>query len=77
MALKSKIKFNLLVDPDDPTVLILQPVGEEIENGNKYVVNIKDLELEDGSIFSSKEEFITTPKDYYYVSVADVQDLVH
>ena len=77
MALKSKMKFNLLVDPDDPTVLILQPVGEELENGNKYTVNIKDLKLEDGSVYSNKETFITTPKDYYYVSVADIQDLVH
>lgn len=77
MALKNKMKFDLLVDPDDPTVLIIQPVGEELENGNKYTINIKDLKLEDGSVYSNKETFITTPKDYYYVSVADIQDLVH
>ena len=44
MALKNKMKFDLLVDPDDPTVLILQPVGQELENGNKYTINIKDLD---------------------------------
>lgn len=77
MALKNKIKFDLLVDPDDPTVLIIQPVGEEVQDGNKYIINIKDLQFEDGSVYSNKESFITTPKDYYYVSVADIQDLVH
>ena len=77
MALKSKIKFDLLVDPDDPSVLILKPVDEELMDGNKYIINIKDLKLEDGSVYSNKETFITTPKDYYYVTVADIQDLVH
>ena len=77
MALKKKMKFELLVDPDDPTTLIIAPVGEELQSGCKYTVNIKDINFEDGSTYSNKESFITTPKDYYYVSVRDVQDLVH
>ena len=77
MALKNKMKFDLLVDPDDPTVLILQPVGEELQNGFKYTVNIKDIQFEDSTVYSNKESFITTPNNYYYVSVEDVQDLIH
>ncbi len=76
MALRDKVKFELLVDPDDPSVLILSPIGEELQDGSKYVINIKDLEFEDGTVYTNKEEFITTPKNYYFVSVEDVMDHV-
>jgi hypothetical protein len=77
MALKNKVKFELLADPDDPTVLILSPIGEELQDGSKYTINIKNVIFEDGTNYSEKEEFITTPDNYYFVSVSDVQDLVH
>ena len=77
MALKNKVKFELLVDPDDPTVLILSPIGEELQDGSKYTINIKNVMFEDGTNYSEKEEFITTPNNYYFVSVSDVQDLIH
>lgn len=76
MALRDKVKFELLVDPDDPSVLILSPIGEELQDGSKYIINIKDLEFEDGTVYTNKEEFITTPKNYYFVSVKDVMDHV-
>ena len=76
MALRDKVKFELLVDPDDPSVLILSPIGEELQDGSKYVINIKDLEFEDGTVYTNKEEFVTTPKNYYFVSVQDVMDHV-
>ena len=76
MALKNKIKFNLLVDPDDPFTLILSPINEEIQDGNKYVVNIKDLQFTDGSMYSSKQTFLTPPNGYY-VPIEDVKDLIH
>lgn len=81
MALKEKIKFQLLVDPDDPETLILKPLvfhtaeaGTGLKPGGVYTVNIKDLEFEDGSVYSNKEEFITKPDNYMFVDVADIQD---
>lgn len=80
MALKEKIKFKLLVDPDDPETLILKPLvfhtaedGTGLKPGSVYTVNIKDLEFEDGSVYSNKEEFITKPENYMFVNVEDVQ----
>ena len=80
MALKEKIKFKLLVDPEDPETLILKPLilhtvedGTGLKPGSVYTVNIKDLEFEDGSVYSNKEEFITKPENYMFVSVEDVQ----
>ena len=74
MALRDKVKFELLVDPDDPSVLILSPIDGELQNGSKYTINIKDLEFEDGTFYSNKEEFITIPNNYYFVPVEDVMD---
>ena len=76
MALKNKVKFNLLVDPDDPSTLILSPINEDIQDGSKYVINIKDLEFVDGSIYSNKQTFLTPPEGYY-VPIEDVKDLIH
>lgn len=80
MALKEKIKFKLLVDPDDPETLILKPLvfhtaeaGTGLKPGSVYTVNIKDIEFEDGTKYSNKEAFITKPDDYMFVSVEDVQ----
>lgn len=80
MALKEKIKFNLLVDPDDPETLILKPLifhtaedGTGLKPGSVYTVNIKDIEFEDGSVYSNKETFITKPDDYMFVEVDDIQ----
>ena len=90
MALKEKIKFQLLVDPDDPETLILIPLEKnnistmakpneqyrqgKLKPGGIYTINIKDLEFEDGSVYSNKEEFITKPENYMFVSIEDVQD---
>lgn len=93
MALKEKISFRLLVDPDDPNTLILIPVEKKtpdkvigamkpteeyqqtnLQDGSVYTVNIKDLEFEDGSIYSNKETFITKPSNYMFVDVNDVKD---
>ena len=76
MALKNKVNFNLLVDPDDPSTLILSPINEDIQDGSKYVINIKDLEFVDGSIYSYKQTFLTPPEGYY-VPIEDVKDLIH
>ena len=80
MALKEKIKFQLLVDPDDPETLILKPLvfhtaesGTGLKPGGIYTINIKDLQFEDGSIYSNKEEFITKPDNYMFVDVEDIQ----
>ena len=80
MAKKEKIKFQLLVDPDDPETLMLVPLvfhsaeaGTGLKSGSVYTINIKDLKFEDGSTYSNKEEFITMPDDYMFVSVDDIQ----
>lgn len=93
MALKEKVEFQLLVDPDDPETLILMPVEKKLAkpnigtigkpqykyeqgslvSGSTYTVNIKDIEFEDGSIYSNKETFITKPDDYMFVEVDDIQ----
>ena len=95
MALKEKISFQLLVDPDDPGTLILVPVEKKtpdkvigtmkptenqeyqqvnLQDGSVYTVNIKNLEFEDGSVYSNKETFITKPSNYMFVEVNDVKD---
>lgn len=74
MARKEKINFQLLVDPDDPETLLLKPIDTELISGSVYTVNIKELEFVDGSIFSNKEEFITEPDNYMFVSVEDIKD---
>lgn len=74
MARKEKISFQLLVDPDDPETLLLKPIDTELISGSVYTVNIKELEFIDGSIFSNKEEFITEPDNYMFVSVEDIKD---
>ena len=80
MASKEKVRFQLLVDPDDPETLILKPLvfhtadsGTGLKSGSVYTVNIKDIEFVDGNIYSNKESFITEPEDYMFVSVEDVQ----
>ncbi len=88
MALKEKVKFQLLVDPDDPETLILKPLilhtadsaeaeNLGLKNGSIYTVNIKDIKFVDGSTFSGKEEFYTKPDNYMFVDIEDVQDIVH
>jgi hypothetical protein len=74
MARKEKVNFQLLVDPDDPETLLLKPIDTELISGSVYTVNIKELEFIDGSIFSNKEEFITEPDNYMFVSVEDIKD---
>lgn len=76
MGLKDKIKFNMLVDPDDPQTLILMPVDGEIQGGSTYTINIKNLQFEDGSISSHKETFTTVPTENFFCSVQDVQELI-
>lgn len=76
MALKDKVKFAMLVDPDDPQTLILKPVDSELQNGSVYTISIKDVSLIDGTKFSQKETFITTPSENYFVKVDDVQELI-
>ena len=76
MGLKDKVKFNILVDPDDPQTLILMPMDGEIQDGSTYTINIKDLQFVDGSVSSHKETFITTPTENFFCSVQDVQELI-
>lgn len=75
MARKEKVQFAMLVDPEDPTTLILQPINHEIQDNSTYTINIKDLEFEDETTFSSKETFSTKP-DYCFISVDDVNSML-
>lgn len=84
MALKEKIKFQLLVDPDDPETLILNPLvphtadqGTGLKPGSVYTINLKDIKFTDNSSYSNKEEFITMPDSYMFVDIEDVKELVH
>lgn len=77
MALKEKVQFQLLVDPDDPETLILKPVDSSLKPGSAYTVNIKNLQFENGDSYSNKETFITKPNDYMFVEIEDVQEIVH
>ena len=72
MALKDKVKFEMLVDPDDPYTIIFKPL-DDLKDNMVYTLDIKNIELEDGSSFSRKESFFT-PLDYYYVPAKDVMD---
>lgn len=73
---KEKVKFDLLVDPDDPSTLLIVPVDGEVQDGSIYTVNINNLPFEDGSTYSNKETFITTPTEYYLVPIDDVKELI-
>ena len=74
MALKEKVKFQLLVDPDDPETLILKPLNNELISGSVYTINLKDLKFANGSSYSNKEEFITKPDNYMFINLEDVKD---
>jgi hypothetical protein len=76
MALKDKVKFDLLVDPDDLNTLIIKPT-QGLKENSVYTINIKDLQLEQNFVYSDKQTFITAPDDYFYVSVAEVKEIVH
>ena len=72
MALKEKVKFEILVDPDDPSTIIFKPLGE-LKDNMIYTLDIKNIRLDDGSNFSKKQSFYT-PLDHYYVPVKDIID---
>ena len=72
MALKEKVKFEILVDPDDPSTIIFKPLGE-LKDNMIYTLDIKNIRLDDGSNFSKKQSFYT-PLDNYYVPVKDIID---
>ena len=72
MALKEKIQFEMLVDPDDPSTIIFKPLSD-LKDNMMYTLDIKNIKLEDGSNFSRKESFYT-PLDYFYVPTKDVID---
>ena len=84
MALKEKVQFQLLVDPDDPSTLILKPLvlhtvdqGTGLKPGSVYTINLKNIQFTDNSSYSNKEEFITRPENYMFVEIEDVQELIH
>ena len=72
MALKDKVQFEILVDPDDPSTIIFKPLSD-LKDNMVYTLDIKNIPLEDGSKFSKKESFYT-PLDNYYVPVKDIID---
>ena len=72
MALKDKVQFEILVDPDDPSTIIFKPLSD-LKDNMVYTLDIKNIKLEDGSNFSRKESFYT-PLDYFYVPTKDVID---
>jgi hypothetical protein len=74
---KEKVMFNMVVDEDDlETVLFFPANSGEVLNDSIYDLNIKGLKFENGSVYSNKESFITTPSDYYFVPLDDVKDIV-
>lgn len=84
MALKEKVKFQLLVDPDDPSTLILKPLvfhtaemGTGLKPGSIYTINLKDIKFTDNSSYSNKEEFITKPDSYMFIDINDVKELIY
>lgn len=74
MALKDKVRFELLVDPDDPSTLILRPIDEELLDNSQYTINLKNIEFIDGTTYSNKEVFYTKPTELY-VSLDDVKKI--
>ena len=77
MSLKDKVKFKMLVDPDDPETLILKPIDCELVDGSTYTINIKDLKFNDNTTYSNKESFILAPTENYFVTVDDVNELIY
>jgi hypothetical protein len=72
MALKDKVLFQILVDFDDLSTILFKPIGE-VKNNKIYTLNLKDIELSDGTFFSDKINFVT-PLDNYFVPVRDVKE---
>ncbi len=70
---KDRVRFELLVDPDDINTLILSPVNHVIQDNNVYSISINNIVFADSTTLSIKEDFITSPTDNYFVKVEDVQ----
>lgn len=77
MALKEKVKFDILVDEDDLSTLLIRPVDKKLQAGSVYTINIKNIDFENNSTYENKEEFITEPDDYFYVTIEDVKELIN
>ena len=77
MALKDKVRFDIFVDSDDLSTIIFKPINTEIKNNSIYTLNIKDIPMVDGTTFSSKETFITTPDNYYFIPIDEVKEMIH
>ena len=78
---KEKVIFNLVVDEDDLETALLVPASKgeligEVLDDSIYDISIKGLSFKDGSTYSSKESFITTPTTNYFVPLEDVKDIV-
>lgn len=70
---KDRVRFEMLVDPDDTCTLILSPVNHIIQDNYIYSINISNILFVDDTTLSVKEDFITMPTDNYFVKVEDVQ----
>ena len=76
MALKDKVKFEMLVDPDDPTVLVLRPIDAQLEDDSIYSIPVKNITFADGTSYSDKHQFITTITNNNFIDVEDVKEMV-
>ena len=77
---KEKVMFNLVTDMDDLETVFLFPESKgplvgEVLNDSIYEI-ILNIKSQDGSVYSNREKFITTPSDYYFVPLDDVKDIV-
>jgi hypothetical protein len=77
---KEKVMFNLVTDMDDLETVFLFPESKgpltgEVLNDSIYEI-ILNVKSQDGSVYSNREKFITTPSDYYFVPLDDVKDIV-
>jgi hypothetical protein len=77
---KEKITFNLVVDEDDLETVFLFPENNgpllgEVLDDSIYEIIIKNLQFQDGSVYSNKESFITKPMSNYFVPLDDVKEI--
>lgn len=78
MARKEKIKAKILMDPDEPNVLIIRPIDKmNYKSNSVYTLSTPEFIAKDNSIIEKASyEYITEPTPYY-VSLNDVQGLAH
>ncbi|MGL5506899.1 MAG: hypothetical protein ACRDB0_03240 [Paraclostridium sp.] len=70
---RERIPCQILVDPEEPNVLIIRPKNKlDFRQNSRYDITIPALKMEDGTVAESQKIFYITEPDLYYVTLEEV-----